>query len=523
MANDVPHQDRPQPAVHRKCYNWCLKTRAFMPPKRRLENETLPQPKRVRSDDGGALEMYNKIATFENADRVRQDPPVPRLQEAIRRAKKEQPAVGSSVVYWMRMEDMRIDDNRAFAAASAFAKKNAIPVIVLFLFSPGDYAAHDRGARRIDFTLRNLDWLKDKLDKLNIPLYAESHTPRKSLPQKVVELVRSWGCKSLYANLGANENAEYELDEVRRDLKVLEIAKDWGIYCDFYEDKLIVPPYKVSTMQGKQFSAHVDGNPECLAEAPVIQANPSDIRNDANIGPLFEITIPNSIPGFELEDASKMEELWPAGTEAAREILHRFLTTKYRKGQLDVSPLNRGAATVDKKDTRLAQYGDNRAKVDGDTSSRISPYLSAGIISARELVRESMEFLGVKKVNVERENGAGYDTGGIVAFFIGKGLVLLRTINIQNKRKEKRFISWGTKTAQKKYKKLEHTLRSCIHNSIAKDQPTPPANQVSRAEFFFNVWLRGEGLGNGHPSCGWVQTYDFPLPALEADLWGTPG
>jgi deoxyribodipyrimidine photo-lyase len=47
---------------------------------------------------------------------------------------------------------------------------------------------------------------------------------------------------------------EYELDEVRRDLRILELAKDWNVYCDFYEDKLIVPPYKVSTQQGKQFS-----------------------------------------------------------------------------------------------------------------------------------------------------------------------------------------------------------------------------------------------------------------------------
>jgi deoxyribodipyrimidine photo-lyase len=122
---------------------------------------------------------------------------------------------------------------------------------------------------------------------------------------------------------------------------------------------------------------------------------------------LFEITIPNSIPGFELEDVAKMEGLWPAGTDAARDILHRFLTTKYRKGQLDVSPLNKGAVTVDKRQTRLAKYNENRAIVDGDTSSRISPYLSAGVISSRELVRESMKFLGVKKINIERENGAG--------------------------------------------------------------------------------------------------------------------
>ena len=72
----------------------------------------------------------------------------------------------------------------------------------MFLFVPQDYAAHDRAARRIDFMLRNLDILKVTLDKLDIPLYAISHSPRKTLPFKVVELVHSWGAKALYANIG---------------------------------------------------------------------------------------------------------------------------------------------------------------------------------------------------------------------------------------------------------------------------------------------------------------------------------
>lgn len=30
------------------------------------------------------------------------------------------------------------------------------PLVALFLHSPEDYVAHDRGARRIDFVLRNI-------------------------------------------------------------------------------------------------------------------------------------------------------------------------------------------------------------------------------------------------------------------------------------------------------------------------------------------------------------------------------
>jgi deoxyribodipyrimidine photo-lyase len=40
--------------------------------------------------------------------------------------------------------------------------------VVLFLLSPHDYAAHDRSARRIDFTLRNLAKLKVAFPSLTL-------------------------------------------------------------------------------------------------------------------------------------------------------------------------------------------------------------------------------------------------------------------------------------------------------------------------------------------------------------------
>jgi hypothetical protein len=51
--------------------------------------------------------MYNKVATFENADRVRQNPPVAQLQKLMREVKTGPAHVGTSVIYWMRMQDMR--------------------------------------------------------------------------------------------------------------------------------------------------------------------------------------------------------------------------------------------------------------------------------------------------------------------------------------------------------------------------------------------------------------------------------
>ncbi len=88
------------------------------------------------------------------------------------------PVKGKSVVYWMRMGDLRsksvyfasvyqlmtllyiVHDNRALSLASAQAQNDEIPLIVLFILSPQDYVAHDRSPRRRDFTLRNLSILQ---------------------------------------------------------------------------------------------------------------------------------------------------------------------------------------------------------------------------------------------------------------------------------------------------------------------------------------------------------------------------
>lgn len=81
-----------------------------MPPKRSRQRSSSPRPKKVRKTQHTVEtvpNIYDKIATFENADRARQNPPVAQLQDLLRVAKSTSPAIGSSVIYWMRMEDMR--------------------------------------------------------------------------------------------------------------------------------------------------------------------------------------------------------------------------------------------------------------------------------------------------------------------------------------------------------------------------------------------------------------------------------
>ena len=79
-------------------------------------------------------------------------------------------------------------------------------------------------------------------------MYVTTHTPRRTLPTDVINLLKQWNVKELYANI------EYEVDELRRDTKILELANREGIKCTFLHDKLLVEPGTLFTKQGKPFA-----------------------------------------------------------------------------------------------------------------------------------------------------------------------------------------------------------------------------------------------------------------------------
>jgi deoxyribodipyrimidine photo-lyase len=105
------------------------------------------------------------------------------------------------VVWWMRMRDLRLSDNRALAVASQLAEDQSKHLVVLHVLSPGDYRSHDRSPRRIDFVLRNLIDLRRRLGALNIPLYTTSIEPRQTIPEKIIQLISTWGACYLTANI----------------------------------------------------------------------------------------------------------------------------------------------------------------------------------------------------------------------------------------------------------------------------------------------------------------------------------
>ncbi|KAG1833381.1 DNA photolyase, FAD-binding/Cryptochrome [Suillus variegatus] len=379
--------------------------------KRTRSPSPLAMSKKCRTTD--SLFAPIKIATQEAADSVQTHPPFLRLLDALRNV-VQKPSKGQSIVYWMRMGDLRISDNKALALASAQAVEDQVPLVVLHVLSPQDYIAHDRSKTRIDFVLRNLSRVKDELARLNIPLYTITHTPRKSVPTRVISVLQTLQSTRLFANF------EYEVDELRRDTEVCSLAQNAGIRPTYVHDRCIIEPGVVKTKDGRTYAVYspyqrnwigiLNSNlSDYLKEFPSPTSNPPTIRENHVFGPLFEVDVPVSVHGFELdpEEAANMANIWPAGTSSAKEMLSRFLYTKARATQLGaVDPLADGAENSDKR-SRVLLYDEARDKGDKDTTSRLSPYLSAGVISVRECVRQTMKLLRIQKVEAGRSSGVG--------------------------------------------------------------------------------------------------------------------
>lgn len=93
---------------------------------------------------------------------------------------------------------------------------------------------------------------KSKLGEADIPLYTVSHAPRTNIPAFVHNLLQQWKTSHMFANI------EYEVDELRRDIALCNIAREAGkVSCTFVHDKCIVSPGDVRTKEGRAYTASI--------------------------------------------------------------------------------------------------------------------------------------------------------------------------------------------------------------------------------------------------------------------------
>jgi hypothetical protein len=142
---------------------------------------------------------------------------------------------------------------------------------------------------------------------------------------------------------------------------VCNLAKDKGILPNFFHDKLIVEPgllanltlyvfirswkiklkvnpeYQVYSPFQRQWSSMINADVDkYLAEAESPSANSPSVKGPSLFQKLFASEIPSHIEGFRCSDKGHMATVWPAGTDAVREVswtLQRGYHTLYARKQ----------------------------------------------------------------------------------------------------------------------------------------------------------------------------------------------
>lgn len=266
------------------------------------------------------------------AKKIDAHPPIQQLDEALENNKSNHPV--RNVLHWFRSKDIRQEDNRALSAASEKAKDGKGSLITMYLLSPKDMQWHGTSPARSDFLLESLKLLKKQLADKHIPLAIVTAEERANKTDKVMEFCEENDVSHMFANY------EYEIDELRRDIKLakhVQDAKDLSF--ELFHDQTVVEPgdlktgaggaMKVFTPYHKYWLSVLKQKPEYLDLVDPPAAN--DKKAASTFKKLFESKIPE-LPDskkFESDEEKKrIRSLWPAGNEAGMKRLDDFLNKK---------------------------------------------------------------------------------------------------------------------------------------------------------------------------------------------------
>ncbi len=259
-------------------------------------------------------------------------------------------------ICWLR-SDLRVTDNTALWQATRSG-----PTIALYVATPGQWRSHHMAGCRVDFLLRTLNRLREGLATLGIPLLFRQVDDFKAVPELLAEVARQFHAVRVFWN------REYPLNETRRDVAVRTRLEKMSVEVKEFDDNYILPPGSVLNGSGRPYRVFTpfsrrwrelagQGLPEVLMPTPQV---PPRVEG---VAPVESDRIPPLIAGFPSHIAP---ELWPAGEQEAQQRLDAFL--------------NRN----------LEHYAGQRDLPGQDGTSRLSPYLAVGAISARQLFHAAL-------------------------------------------------------------------------------------------------------------------------------------
>lgn len=250
-----------------------------------------------------------------------------------------------ATVVWFR-RDLRLSDNPALEAAVA----RGGAVVAAWVHAPGEEGDSAPGAAACVFLHDALASLAESLEARGSRLVLRRAPTIKAL----IDLARETGADAIYANKA------WEPPLLARDAKAVAALRANGLDARLFDDGVLFPPDAMKTAAGgpyrvfTPFWRRCESSPDPGAPRPAPERIRSP-RTPPPSWPLRELRLRPFIPW----DAG-IRAAWSAGEKAGRGRLSGFL------------------------DRAMTAYPHDRDRPDRDGTSRLSPYLHFGCVSARQ-------------------------------------------------------------------------------------------------------------------------------------------
>ena len=243
---------------------------------------------------------------------------------------------------WFR-SDLRVADNPALHAAS-----DAGQVVACFLFSEAQWRSHDHGERKLAFLRRSVRSLSESLAALGIPLHVLDVPWFREAPDALLSLMQKLGASHLHFN------AEYPLNELRRDRRVWRVVRASGFGCTRLDGSVVQTPGSVLTGKGEPYTVFTPFKRKWLGLLSTDFFRPLDSPQ-----PCANPIQPPKLPWKRAAERLEAVE-WPGGEDEAHHRLQQFCSD------------------------HLVSYPNARDFPGLAGTSRLSAYLSVGAISPRQ-------------------------------------------------------------------------------------------------------------------------------------------
>ena len=264
---------------------------------------------------------------------------------------------------WLR-NDLRMDDNPSLKQACIESEE----VHCIYIYSPEQIELHNEANSKVEFIINNLKDLNKSLKEFNIPLTIISSKGFNDNAEKIIETIKKRSITKVFWN------NVFGADEQKRDLDVKQVLQTNNINYETFDDQVVFAPGTIKTGENKPYSVFTPFKRRWIENFNI---DLLDVEFEYSIKNNTEVISNVEDFDFEYKKSHSVDmSLWKIGEENAISILMNYM------------------------DEKIYSYSTDRNDPIIDGTSRLSPYLTMGIISSKRCILEAL-----KKNNFELDSG----------------------------------------------------------------------------------------------------------------------